>query len=153
MNTQSIFQPAYNRWLFAAAGLSAVAGIIHAYYMPQHFEAWVGYGVFFLVVTICQVLLSLVLLAFRPVPRVVLWAGILGNAAIVAMWIVARTIGLPLGPMAGEVEFIGVLDTTSKIAELAVIVCMVVLLRMKADLSAKGEVFASRDGSRTWPDK
>lgn len=133
MKTQSVFlsvfQSGYNRWLFTAAFFSSVAGIIHAYYMPEHFEMWVGYGVFFLVVTVCQVLLSLVLLAFRPVPRFVLWAGILGNAAIIAMWIVARTVGLPYGPMTGEVEEVGVLDLTSKIAELAVIVCLVALSR------------------------
>lgn len=91
---------------------------------------------FFLVVTVCQVLLSLILLGFRPVPRVVLWAGILGNAAIIAMWIVARTIGLPYGPMIGEVEEIGVLDLTSKIAELGVIICLAVLLRPKTEVSA-----------------
>ena len=42
MNTQSVvlsaFQPVYNRWLFAAAVFSSVVGIIHAYYMPEHFE-------------------------------------------------------------------------------------------------------------------
>lgn len=104
--------------------------------MPEHFEMWVGYGMFFLVVTVCQVLLPLVLLGFRPVPRLVLWAGILGNAAIIAMWIVARTSGLPYGPMIGEVEEIGVLDMTSKIAELGVIICLIVLSRMKADFGA-----------------
>lgn len=133
MNTQSVFLSAlysvYNRWLFAAAVFSSVAGIIHAYYMPEHFEMWVGYGVFFLVVTVCQVLLSLVLLAFRPVPRMVLWAGILGNAVIIAMWIVARTSGLPYGPMTGEVEEIGILDSLSKISELMVIICLAVLAR------------------------
>lgn len=140
MNTQSVIltvlQSVYNRWLFTASLLSSVAGVIHAYYMPEHFEMWVGYGMFFLVATVCQVLLPLVLLAFRPVPRMVLWAGILGNAAIIAMWIVARTIGLPFGPMTGEVESIGVLDLTSKIAELGVIICLIMLSRIKAEFGA-----------------
>lgn len=140
MDTQSVFlsvlQSAYNRWLFTASLLSSVAGVIHAYYMPEHFEMWVGYGMFFLVVTVCQVLLPLVLLGFRPVPRIVLWAGILGNTAIIVMWIVSRTSGLPYGPMTGEVEEIGVLDLTSKIAELGVMVCLIVLMRMKADFGA-----------------
>ena len=144
MNTQSVFQSAfrsvYNRWLFTAAVFSSVAGIIHAYYMPEHFEMWVGYGAFFLVVTVCQVLLSLVLLAFRPVPRLVIWAGVLGNAAIIAMWIVARTVGLPYGPMIGEVEEIGLLDLTSKIAELAVIICLIVLSRMKMEFGANNGI-------------
>ncbi len=140
MNTQSVFlsklQSTYNRWLFTASLLSSVAGIIHAYYMPEHFEMWVGYGAFFLVVTACQVMLSLVLLAFRPVPSWVLWAGILGNAAIIIMWLISRTSGLPYGPMIGEVEEIGVLDLTSKFAELGVVVCLIALSRMKADFGA-----------------
>ena len=130
MKTQFVFQLASSRWLlYAAAGFSAVAGIIHAYFMPEHFEAWIGYGVFFLVATVGQVLLALVLLADLPPRRVVLWAGILGNAAIIALWVITRTLGVPMGPMVGEIEAVGVLDLTSKIAELAVIVCLAVLLR------------------------
>lgn len=144
MNTQSVFlsvlQSAYNRWLFTASLLSSVAGVIHAYYMPEHFEMWVGYGMFFLVVTVCQVLLPLVLLGFRPVPRIVLWAGILGNAAIIVMWLISRTSGLPYGPMIGEVEGIGVLDLSSKIAEFGVMVCLIVLMRMKADFGANNSL-------------
>lgn len=132
MNTQSVLRSNYDRWVFVASGLSVTAGIIHAYYMPEHFEMWVGYGVFFLAVTICQVLLALVLLAVRPVHPMVLWAGIMGNISIIAMWIVARTMGLPLGPMMGEIEEIGALDLASKIVEFGVVVCMVTLLRMKS---------------------
>ena len=146
MNTQSVilsaFQSVYNRWLFTASLLSSVAGVIHAYYMPEHFEMWVGYGAFFLVVTACQVMLSLVLLAFRPAPRLVLWAGILGNAAIIIMWLISRTSGLPYGPMIGEVEEIGVLDLSSKIAEIGVMVCLTVLMRMKADFGANNGLHA-----------
>ncbi|CAG0983183.1 hypothetical protein ANAEL_01864 [Anaerolineales bacterium] len=144
MNTQSVFlsklQSTYNRWLFTASLLSSVAGIIHAYYMPEHFEMWVGYGAFFLVVTACQVMLSLVLLAFRPVPRIVLWAGILGNAAITIMWLISRTSGLPYGPMIGEVEEIGVLDLSSKIAEVGVMVCLIVLLRAKQNFGTSANL-------------
>jgi hypothetical protein len=142
MNIQSVFQSIYNRWLFTASVLSAASGIIHAYFMPEHFEAWVGYGVFFLVVSVCQVLLALALLAFRPVPRILLWAGILGIAAILAMWLVTRTIGIPLGPEAGEIEEIGVLDLSSKIAELGVIVCLIALSRMKAELNTNNDLGA-----------
>ncbi|HMN62120.1 MAG TPA: hypothetical protein PJ988_17250, partial [Anaerolinea sp.] len=86
--------------------------------------------------TVCQLLLSHILAATRPVRREVLWAGILGNAAIIALWIVTRTLGIPLGPEAGMVEEIGALDLTSKIAELVVIVCLAVLLREKTELGA-----------------
>ncbi|MEW5829060.1 MAG: hypothetical protein AB1846_09245 [Chloroflexota bacterium] len=136
MNIQSVNQPAYNFWLRVAAWSSMVASIIHAYYIFEHFEVWIVYGAFFLAATVCQFLLASLLYAIRPVHRVVLWAGILGNAAIIALWMVTRTIGIPLGPLAGEVEAMGVLDLLSKIAELVVIVCLVVVLRAKVDATA-----------------
>lgn len=136
MKTQFVLPSVQSYWRYSAAGFSAVAGIIHAYFMSEHFEAWVGYGGFFLVATVCQLLLSHILAATRPVRREVLWAGILGNAAIIALWIVTRTLGIPLGPEAGMVEEIGALDRTSKIAELVVIVCLAVLLREKTELGA-----------------
>ena len=34
--------------LFMVAALSLVAGLIHLWVMPEHFEEWWGYGVFFL---------------------------------------------------------------------------------------------------------
>ena len=130
MKSQFVFQSTTSHWLlYAASGFSAVAGVIHAYFMPEHFEEWIGYGVFFLVATVCQVLLALVLLADLPPRREVLWAGIIGNAAIIMLWLITRTLGIPIGPMAGEIEAVGVLDLTSKIAEMVVIMCLALLLR------------------------
>ena len=33
------------RWQYAAAVLSMLAGWIHVFFAPEHFEEWVGYGV------------------------------------------------------------------------------------------------------------
>jgi hypothetical protein len=129
-------QSAYNRCQFVAAGFSAVTGLIHAYYVPDHLEEWIGYGVFFIVASACQLRLALFLVEVRhSIRREILWAGILGNLAIITMWVVTRTIGVPIGPLEGEIVKIGVLDLTSVIAELAIIVCLVVLLRIGADHS------------------
>lgn len=140
MDLRMAFASRHNRWLYTAAVASSTAGIIHASYMPEHFEMWVGYGIFFLAATVCQVLWALIVLADHPLHRAVLWAGIIGNAAIIAMWIVARTVGNPLGPMAGEIEEIGMLDSLSKIAELTVIVCSAALLREKDGSTYKSAI-------------
>src|SRR5215217_7330059 len=39
----------WDRTLYAAAALSLLAGLIHLWVAPEHFEEWWGYGVFFLV--------------------------------------------------------------------------------------------------------
>lgn len=115
-------------WLYSAAGLSALAGLLHLLVTPEHFEEWIGYGLFFLVAGLAQLLFAVVLLR-QPTNRSLLIAGIAGNALIVGLWIVTRTLGVPLGPEAGEVEEIGVVDTFSKLTELALIGCLFALLR------------------------
>ncbi len=57
--------------------------------------------------------------------------GITGNLAIAGLWLVTRTVGIPLfGPHAGEVEEVGVADLFATTSELALVVALVrVLLR------------------------
>lgn len=134
MTSRSVSQSRISYWLYAAAGFSVIAGLIHISVTPEHIEEWIGFGVFFIVVWTCQLLFALILILVRPVRGEILWAGILGNLAIIALWVVTRTVGIPLGPMAGEIEQVGALDVISKIAELGVILCLVGVLRLQADM-------------------
>jgi hypothetical protein len=124
---------AHKKWLYAAAGLSALAGFIHVLAAPEHFEEWIGYGMFFFAAAAAQILFALMLAAYADNPhRDLLIAGIAGNAAIILLWLITRTLGIPFfGPEAGEVEPLGVLDSLSKITELALIACLAVLLRRR----------------------
>ena len=66
-------------------------------------------------------------------------AGLLGNGAIVGLYLVTRTVGIPLlGPAAGVVEAVGWGDLVSKFAELGLIVCLLRLLRANR-VSARDE--------------
>ncbi|HNS00988.1 MAG TPA: hypothetical protein PKM78_01240 [Anaerolineae bacterium] len=118
-------------WLYAAAGLSVAAGLLHLLVMPEHFEEWPGYGLFFLIVALAQLVYAVLLLR-RPASRTLLVAGIVGNVLIVGFWAFTRTVGVPFGPEAGEVEAIGMVDTVSKLVELALICCLFILLRNSA---------------------
>ncbi len=118
------------RFQLVAAALSLLAGWIHVFVAPEHFEEWVGYGVFFVFVSVLQMEFALLLLSRTPPRSGLLWAGLLGNAALIALWAVTRTVGIPFfGPGAGEVEAVGTLDTISKLAELGLVTCLVVMLR------------------------
>src|SRR5215216_7342782 len=89
--------------LYAAAALSLLAGLIHLWVAPEHFEEWWGYGAFFLVAAAAQLLYAP--LALRWPSRTLLIVGIAGNLAIVALYLLTRTVGIPpLGPEAGKVE-------------------------------------------------
>ena len=115
--------------LYAAAVLSLLAAGIHLWAMPEHFEEWWGYGAFFLVSAVAQGTYAAALLR-RP-SRPLLLLGVGGNFSIVALYLLTRTVGIPLfGPHAGEVEGIGAVDLSATAAELALVAALgAVLLR------------------------
>ena len=55
-------------------------------------------------------------------PRWWLTLGALGNAVVVATWVVSRTVGLPFGAFAGDVLPVGFPDTLSTIFEAMIVV-------------------------------
>jgi hypothetical protein len=124
------FAPGLSRpVLYAAAALSLVAALIHLWVMPEHFREWWGYGAFFLVSAVAQVLYVPLLLR-RP-SRTILLLGVGGNLAIVSLYLLTRTVGIPLfGPHAGEVEGTGFMDLCATTSELGIAVALgAVLLR------------------------
>ncbi len=114
--------------LYMAAALSVIAALMHFWAMPGHFEEWWGYGIFFLAAALAQGLYGLALLRRPGQPLLVLGVGL--NLAVVVLYVVTRTVGVPFfGPHAGEVEGIGVIDLSAMMAELALIVALTALLR------------------------
>lgn len=113
--------------LVLAAALSLVAAGIHLWVIPEHFDEWWGYGTFFLVVAVLQVLFALTLVRWPR--RGLLVAGIVGNLAIIVLWVWTRTVGIPVfGPGAGETEPVGDLDLASKVAEGGLVLLIAVVL-------------------------
>ena len=106
--------------LRAAAALSLLAAGVHLWVVPEHFEEWWGYGTFFLVLAAAQGVYALGLLRSVSLPFLLL--GVAGNLAVVILWLVTRTSGVPLlGPHAGEVEGVGVLDLACTLAEVGIV--------------------------------
>lgn len=125
------------RMILRTVGLSIAAGLVHGFAAPSHLEEWVGYGAFFLFTATAQVCYA-VYLGIEAPSRGTLWAGILGNAAIILLWLVTRTVGIPFfGPEAGEVEPIGLLDSISKLIELVLIIHLAALLRIFPQLEKR----------------
>ena len=93
---------------FGAALLSLGAAAIHFGVLGSHIEEWWGYGLFFAAVASLQAVWAL--LVVRSPARWLYWAGAAGNAAVIAVWAISRTAGIPAGPSAGEVEDMGFID-------------------------------------------
>jgi hypothetical protein len=132
------------RVLYWAAGLSVAAGLVHGIAAPEHLSEWWGYGVFFILAAMAQPLYGILLLlqpwrydnrgdirsdADRYARRYCL-LGLTGNAAVIILYIITRTVGIPfLGPEAGEVEPVTAISLMSKTLEIALIVCLWLLIR------------------------
>lgn len=121
------------------AWLSITAGLIHALAMVDHFAHYWLYGVFFLGLTYTQVLWGAGILRRAPTARV-LRIGAWANLALVALWLLTRTVGVPFGPEAGDPEPIGSMDIAAVVVELALVayvgVILVARLRTRRGLRA-----------------
>lgn len=114
-----------------AALLVFVSSFIHAAQIAEHFEEYWLYGAFFAVATCLQAIWA-VLVYREPLHRRVLVAGALGNAALIVVWAISRTVGVPIGPQGWHPEAVGVADVLSKLDELAAIVLIsTVLARLR----------------------
>ena len=113
--------------VYSAVALSLVAALIHLWVTPEHFGEWWGYGTFMLAAFVAQAIYAVFLLGWPRWP-LLLVAGASGNLAIIGMWVVSRTVGTPLGPMAGEIEGMGTLDLVCTASEVALVVLLVGLL-------------------------
>lgn len=109
------------------AGLSAIAAGIHAWVVPEHYEEYALFGVFFAVFSIAQVGWAAAVLR-RPT-RLLHVAGIALSAGLLALWALSRTAGLPIGPEAWEAEPVELLDVAAGVAELGIIVVSALSLR------------------------
>lgn len=114
-------------WYLApvAALLSAGAGYVHLVYMQDHWRDWWAYGAFFLATGVFQLLYGPLLLRWANAPVVLL--GIAGNLAIVAMYVLSRTDGVPLGPHARVKEAAGAVDATTTAAEILLVALLLAL--------------------------
>lgn len=125
-------------WAVRTSAVGAIgASAIHFRVMPEHFGEAFIYGLFFLVVASTQLAWALLMIV-RP-HRVLFAAGVAGNAAVVLLWLVTRTIAIPLGPDAGSTEGVGALDVVASTSELICVVAGVLAFRSRrtaaADLS------------------
>lgn len=101
--------------------------MIHASVVAEHFGEDPLLGWFFVAVMILQVGWAALLLG-RP-SHLLLTAGALGNALLMGVWVLTRTVGIPIGPDAGTAESVGLLDALATTFELASVLIVFVTLR------------------------
>lgn len=115
--------------VLASAG-TAAAALVHLVVMPEHLRESLLYGAFFLCMALVQGVFAWSLLLTPP--ALLLRVGALGNGAAVTLWAVTRSVGLPFGPFAGQVERVGPLDLAAVTAELLALAAALAVLRTPA---------------------
>ncbi|MBI4298546.1 MAG: hypothetical protein HY666_02160, partial [Chloroflexi bacterium] len=104
----------------------------HLALAPEHFREWWGYGWFFVVVSAFQGIYAVGLMAPKGSLFKNQWyllTGISLNLWVAGFYTVTRTVGIPLlGPHAGHVEGVGVIDVFSKTLELGTVASLGALL-------------------------
>jgi hypothetical protein len=112
----------------ALALLSLGAAGIHFAFIGVHLaEDW-AHGAFFAIVAWAQLAwaAAIVLRPSRPLLR----AGALGSGAVIATWVVSRTMGVPVGPDAGSPEPVALYDSLATVFELGIVAGSLALLTL-----------------------
>ena len=118
---------ARSAWLAGAAGAAVLSGAVHLAVTGEHFRESALYGSFFLVLATLQLAWAAWLL-LRP-SRAWLFAGAAASVLVVLLWVATRTVGIPVGPAAGEIEGVGALDVVASAAEFAMAAFALAALR------------------------
>ena len=114
--------------VYAAAALSLAAALVHLWVAPEHLGQWWGYGAFFIAAALCQGLGGVLILRW-PERQALPLVGIWGNLALVALYVVTRTRGVPYGPHVLHTEDPELLGMSATAAELVLVMLLVGLLR------------------------
>ena len=123
---------------YSVASAAAGAAAIHYAVVAEHFDEWWGFGLFFVSSAVAQLVWAVVVVASRS--RLLIWFGVVGNGAIVGLWIVTRTFGTPLGPEPTTPEPIALADSVATAFEVAIVVAGTWLawsVRMRLALSSR----------------
>jgi len=116
---------------FASLG----AGLVHVAVLREHLDHWLLAGVFFGALAAVQLGWGLAALARdrAPLPR----AFIALNLAVVGLWAVTRTTGLPFGPGAGAAEPVGTADGLCMVLQGLIVASLLVAARTAAPDGAR----------------
>jgi hypothetical protein len=125
--TQPRMAAAGRNLLWSTAAFSAVAAAIHLSVINEHFQESALYGTFFLALTAAQFGYAGWLLLHPS--TAVLKAGAAASAGVALLWLATRTIGIPIGPAAGEVEPFGLADIAATASEALLVLCGLFAIR------------------------
>jgi hypothetical protein len=119
-----------------AGTLVAVAGLIHIKATVDHAPHYWLFGAFFGVLAYAQVFWAW-LVYRRPDDRRWFMPAAVVSLAVVGLWLVTRTVGLPTGPWAGRPEPLAITDITATLNELLLAGLIVAMVHPDGRVAAR----------------
>ncbi len=123
---------------YSAALLILGAAAIHFAVAPEHFQEYLPYGLFFVGLGLAQ--LGLAVAVLRAPSRRLYAIASGGTVAVIAIWLISRTVGLPLGPDAGKPEPVGFIDLLASIIEATAVLVLLRRIRIPSRSSRVGRI-------------
>jgi hypothetical protein len=118
------------------AALCALTGVIHVGVTVSDLQRSSSYTPLVAMIAAFQLGWP-ALLALRPSRGALVFGAIL-SAAFVLLWVVSRTVGIPMGPHPWVAEPVGVADTIAAVAEGVVVIAAACLLLARRSAIADG---------------
>jgi hypothetical protein len=123
--------------ILLSAGMSLIAGLLHFWLAPLHWEHAPAHGIFFAIAGVAQVMWG-ALVWRRPTTRL-LYAGALLSGWLIVLYALTRWLPAPFGHGPEAVDLVGV---ACKVCELAALIPPVMLIAQGAALnSGRGAVW------------
>jgi hypothetical protein len=131
-----------------AAFLILGAAVIHFAVVPEHLEEYLPFGLFFIVVGTVQAAIAAAVI-LHPSRRLFL-AALASSVGLAGLWLLSRTVGLPIGPHPGQPEDIGIPDLpcTALEAVSALVLLVLVVKSPTCGLPMRAEALTRR-GTRS----
>jgi hypothetical protein len=95
-----------------------MAAAIHVVASTDHFGEWWLFGLFFAALAAWQAAWGVLLYRYPSEAGLITGAGV--NTGVALLWLVTRTVGLPIGPERWTPEGVGPLDVAATVDELAI---------------------------------
>jgi FtsP/CotA-like multicopper oxidase with cupredoxin domain len=124
--------------LYSATLLTLGVAVIHFAAAAEHMPEYVPYGVFFIGLGVAQVALAIAIVA-APSRRLFVAAAV-GTAAVIGLWLMSRTVGVPITPVPWRPERVGLLDFMATLLEAISIALFLLLIRLPRRPKARGRV-------------
>src|SRR5260221_12813272 len=124
--------------LYSAALLTLGVATIHFAAAADHMPEHVLWGVFFIGLGVAQ--LALAMAVFAAPSRRLFIAATLGTAAVIGLWLLSRTVGVPIAPKPWRPEPIGLLDFMPTLLQAISNVLFLLLIRLPRRPKAGGRI-------------